>query len=372
MYCYNRCLKFLRWACFLVFKHNINQSPHNCRYRFQADKIYPTLRLISFSCIHFGNIDTWRRILKYISSYMKYRFICLAAFSGVSLLLFSTTSAQNLVTDSTTEIVPYWKKGDKKMYEIKNIREKYFNNQLVYKTTITSKIELSVLDETDTTYLVQWRYVQCTANESDDPIVRRWTALTEGMTIIYRTSETGVVDSICNFAEILTHLEKSLKQLLTTHDSDSVYHRLNRWISRITVDKSIADIFFAIPIRTYHLLHGAEYSLHAVTKIIDTLIHPYTHQITEEITTVKLTNIDSKEMYAKAVCHSETLCCPLLKITEWLSEKNNYPPPSSLEKDTATYIYDLLHGWLIQVHRIQISSIRHIKQKDHLHMTLLR
>jgi hypothetical protein len=279
--------------------------------------------------------------------------------------------AQNHITDTTAEIVPYWKKGESKLLDIVNTREKYFNNALVYKTNSVSEVLMTVLEETDSVYKIEWHYIETSVSESEEPIVKRLAEISNGFKIVYQTSETGMFQKLLNYPEIEKHYAKGMENLMQQYGNDTVNQQLLNLLESVFYKKNNVDATFTKEIKLFHFPFGAEYNINKINEEIVPLPHPFVNDTIQEIIRIKLTEINLPAMTATLECWKDISHERSLKIIEQYKKKMEamnqevHPQTAPFEShDKSVYEVELMTGWLVKAMFEQTSVFNHITQKD--------
>jgi hypothetical protein len=233
----------------------------------------------------------------------KLTILCYCVFS--CLIFYSNNLfAQNLVTDSTAEVVPYWKAGDKKALELVTTREKYISDALVYKTTSTSEILMTVLEETGTEYKIEWHYKNTSVNESEEPIVKRLAEISKDFKITYETNETGQFKSLQNYKDMEQFYSKGMQKMTANYGSDTVNQQLYKVLSQIFSTKQGVDESFTKEAKLFHFPYGAEYKLNETVNEVATLPHPFMDDTIQVLIYINMIALDSSDMTCKVDTYS--------------------------------------------------------------------
>jgi len=295
------------------------------------------------------------------------------------LLLFATVyglpttdlTAQNHITDTTAEIVPYWKVGDSRKLQIVNTREKYFNEALVFKTKSFSDLTMTIQEEYDTTYVIDWQYKETNVSETEEPIVKRLAEISNGFRIQYQTSETGMFQKLLNYAEMEKFYAKGMEKMYQQYGVDSTNDMLLKVLESVFVRKEIIDGTFTKEIKLFHMPFGAEYNLNKINEEIITLPHPFMDDTIQTVLKFQLTKIDLPNMMATLECVQKITRQDterMLNVYHKKMEGMNQKPDPRAKPFESLYrtIYDieLMSGWLSKVTYEQTSVYDHITQKD--------
>jgi hypothetical protein len=283
----------------------------------------------------------------------------------------ANAAAQNHITDTTAEIVTYWKQGESRLLQIVNTREKYFNEALVFKTKSASDVLMTVQEARDTTYVIDWLYKETTVSETEEPIAKRLAEISNGFRIEYQTNETGMFQKLLNYAEMEKFYAKGMEKMYQQYGVDTTNDMLLKVLESIFVRKEIIDGTFTKEIKLFHMPFGAEYNLNKTNEEIITLPHPFMDDTIQTVLKFQLTKIDLPGMMATLECvqqitrkDSERILNVYHKKMEGMNQKPDprAKPFESIYK--TTYDIELVSGWLSKVTYEQTSIYDHITQKD--------
>ncbi len=114
------------------------------------------------------------------------------------------------------ELYTYWKTGDTQKITIEEGFINYEGDKVVKKDVSTTTVNVSVLEQTDTTYTIEWgfsNYVEEKVNieeEEEDEIDKRIEDMFDNVTLRYQTNEYGEILRILNIDEIINAVGDSM------------------------------------------------------------------------------------------------------------------------------------------------------------------
>ncbi len=193
----------------------------------------------------------------------------------LSIIIFSLLSLFS-TNNKNIDIVTYWKKGDTQKIVVKEGFIEYEGEEEVKKEVTSSYVEITVLEETDSTYLIEWLYFDDQTDrlnvevEEEDPMDKRIEEMFSTTKFLYQTNELGVFDSVLNLEEILQSMNDSLEVMFR---EEFVKDKSDELIL-IEVMKSVEEMIFSERLKqeltnaiaNYHAYHGD-------ILVADTLIH---------------------------------------------------------------------------------------------------
>lgn len=127
---------------------------------------------------------------------------------------FKTITSENEVAT-----VAYWKKGDSRKFHVSKEESKYkkdskkpFSN-----STLEYDLDIRVLEEQDSSYLLQMVYSNYHFPDKGkgNEMIQKFSKLSEGLKIVYRTDEIGIYDSIVNKEDLADLLIEQLDKLVS-------------------------------------------------------------------------------------------------------------------------------------------------------------
>ncbi|HEX8333882.1 MAG TPA: hypothetical protein VF622_14780 [Segetibacter sp.] len=169
---------------------------------------------------------------------------------------------QNVVTDSTATVVSYWKKGDSGNYTLTQTKEKSDNGKIISKGSSISRIDFSVIDATEESYIINWRYaeIKVNGNEAQNPISEKFAKLVQGINFKYQTSELGEFQELLNWKEVQTSVFKIIDRLVIEYTDPQIAGVLNQTKAIFSTKESIEQVIMK-DIQMLHGIYGGEYKL---------------------------------------------------------------------------------------------------------------
>jgi hypothetical protein len=176
----------------------------------------------------------------------------------ISYLAGTTATAQNQLTDTSVTCVSYWKQGDVRYYEVKNLEVKKKNNQPETKDSSISKVKWTVLKETPSSYTLQWEYMggRCTSPACISESNAAW--LFRSIKFIYQTSETGVFVKLLNLEQVRQQLNNYLKVLADSVKRNVVAQKTLESVKTLFNKRETIEQFLLKEIGIFHQYYGME------------------------------------------------------------------------------------------------------------------
>lgn len=189
--------------------------------------------------------------------------ILLFFLSVLSSQLNAQIVQPNLISKNEISTVAYWSIGDKKSYHLTRTRSNYKNDKKKPEETNTYQFDLqiSVLDSTDSSYLMRMTYKNRQTDIDKKPVKNSLKPL-EDYYIDYITDEYGAFDSITNLnqlAELLkTHFSKTMEGI---DADDSTRIMISEITDKMFANMDILSLFFQEDILLVHAIYGVQLKL---------------------------------------------------------------------------------------------------------------
>ena len=282
--------------------------------------------------------------------------------------------AQNMITDTTAEVVTYWLKGDVRKLEKTTTREKYVNDALVFKTISVADIEVKVLDEIDTNYVVEWKFKETRVNESEEEIVKRFAEMSKDLKTTFRIKDTGIYEALVNYEEMREFFTNEILLMRERTNNDTLTKQIHGIMQQLFETRETVEAGFSKDIKLYHFPYGAEYKIDETIIENITIPNPFTGDPVDASLLFKMTKLDFPSMS----CTIEGT----LNITEEDSKLyikdfikqlqakgvENIPAESDIPtmqvSDQYTHVIELLNGWVTHVEHKRTVNSGIVKQID--------
>lgn len=184
--------------------------------------------------------------------------------------------------DTTIKLIPNWRKGEIKKYEIKKYSSVDAANERKLNGLTTKVIILKVVDIRDTVLEINWRVEKLDYSDTidtDNPFSGLVNSFDKDLSVNYLISKKGRILSVLNLDEITTTIKSK------------VDNTLNDFIKKNKIEKSKADILslqFSMMYSTqeqiksivldditkFHQIFGFSYSTNKITIIPDNIFAP--------------------------------------------------------------------------------------------------
>jgi hypothetical protein len=176
-----------------------------------------------------------------------------------------TTFGQINIADSTAQVITYWDKGEKQNYSVTTKKIKLKGTDTASKDITTYDVEITVLNQADKSYTIQWLYKDIKTNSTNQTI-QKLMNITQDMKVIFKTDELGAFTEVVNWKEIRDYIQKATTSLSKEF---AVILEMDKLLKQIAVtysSKEAVESAAIKDIRQFHTFHGAKYKLGEVLK----------------------------------------------------------------------------------------------------------
>lgn len=295
-------------------------------------------------------------------------------------LFGSTAFAQNKVTDTSTSIVTYWNKGDRKILQIKQSKDKFQNGVLKSKYSSTYEAYVNVLDATEKSYTIEWVYKNINTDTDENPIIKRMFKLTEGLRVEYTTDELGVFKGLINWIEIRDFLNKSFDNMVNDFKENPQAVAAFNQVRALYQSKEAIENTVIKDIQLYHFLYGGTYILNEKLKVetqIPNLLggEPFPTIMIIEMTDLKPNNnycklrIDQKIDFEKGSAIVNEFIKKMATAIGSPIKDNQELPPFEIS-DYNEFEAELTTGWLTKAYTKRLIESNLIKQTETMEISL--
>ncbi len=286
------------------------------------------------------------------------------------MLLSAAAFGQINTADSTAQVITYWEKGEKQNYSVTHEKVKLKGVDTTSRELTTYDVEIEVLDQTDTSYTVQWVYKNLKTTH-ENPVVQRIMNITQDMRVVFRTSELGAFMEVLNGEEIKDYISKAAlalkNEFKTLPEMDKVLAQIEATYSskKAIESASIKDIL------QFHTFHGAKYKLGEILEAQIKVPNIYGEEPFDSEVTLYLDEIDEEDnnfiMRATEEINQEQLTAATFSYLTTLAKNINANPPKredieNLKNEilTASRIHGT--GWI--VYSVQTTTVSSGDQSD--------
>lgn len=196
--------------------------------------------------------------------------------------------------DSTVQAITYWQPGDSYRYGITKNTIEIQNADTVSKVSTAYDVDLSVLEDSDSSFLIEWVYSNISTTDTN-LLFRKIISLSEGVKYVYKTDELGAFKELVNRDEISQIVDSSIEmvrqELKDSPAVDSIYKSLKE----ITDDPQAVEATSLEEIQQFHFFYGVKYKIGDVYQVPTKAPHVFTGDILDGQLTVYLDEIREEE-----------------------------------------------------------------------------
>lgn len=162
----------------------------------------------------------------------------------------------NFISNSEVTVITYWEVGDKAVYHCEKESKRFKNGKEQTRKSSVSEYDLTldVLEQTDSSYLVEMSYSSFSGQDDFDVMM---TDVIRDLSIKYVTDEMGGFDSIVNTDELIEYSLEKIDLIMSQLDStdSSVFQVLENMINTFSSPENI-EALFVEDIINIHGLYG--------------------------------------------------------------------------------------------------------------------
>lgn len=185
--------------------------------------------------------------------------ILLALFVSIGI------KAQINAADSTVQAITYWGLNESYTYEILQSKEKKMEGDNSEKDPIRSIVQISVIDSTATSYVIEWRFLKHEVPNIDSiPTLRD---LLNEKKYVYRTNEMGEFEELLNWEEVRDNLLATTKESLRIANSSKAEDERESLVREVStvwealMTKEYVEQKVVEAVSVFHCFYGVSYKL---------------------------------------------------------------------------------------------------------------
>lgn len=316
---------------------------------------------------------------------MKNKFLLLLLVA----LSYIGANAQINFEDSTAQAVTYWDMNESYTYEIAQTKIKYKDDGSEKEESSRSLVQITVLDSTETSYTVEWRFLQ-----HDIPNLElspELETLLNSKKYVYRTNAMGEFEELLNWEEVRDNTMattkatiNALRQESNGSQADSLYNLVSS-ITDGLMSKEYIEQKVIETVNIFHSFYGVKYKLgELIESEIELPIPTNNSQSVNAQCRIWLDEIDGDEetysIYYEQKVDPETLKEVLNSTVKGLAEKLNVKHSAesiddllSQKTDYLITIYSVFDntGWPLDIVSKTNINIGNTQQNNTVHIRLI-
>lgn len=181
-------------------------------------------------------------------------------FFSIALVFSLSTYAQ--IRDTTLNSILRFRNGETHTVTITHTKTKTEKGKLPTSTTVRYAALLTVIDSTQDEYTFRWVYQ---SSQGSDPVSKAVGKFIDGLTITYKTDETGSFKELQNWEALRDFYTKTMMDNLPPEHRDSA---LLQKTFALFNSKEMVETAFIKEIRLLHTTHGQQFSTKGTKKAV--------------------------------------------------------------------------------------------------------
>ena len=259
------------------------------------------------------------------------------------------------MADSTAQVISYWEKGEIQNYSITSENTRLKGSDTTSHKRVTYEVEITVLDQTDQSYTLQWLYKNI-ATSNSNPTIQKLMNITKDMKVIFKTDELGVFTEVINWEEIRDYIQKASSTLKEEFKAVPAMEKVLEQTEATYSTKQAIESASIKDIVQFHTFHGAKYKLGEVLQGQLKVPNLYGTEPFDSDMTVYLDEIDEEDnnfiLRATEEINKEQLTNATLDYLAKMAKNMNVPLPKredlkDLKNETLTASRIHGTGWVI-------------------------
>ena len=183
-------------------------------------------------------------------------------FFIISLMLFSIVNffGQIDMSDSTMQVIGYWDLGDKQSYALTNDTYTILNGDTTKRTIIKYNVDVTVLEATESSYIIEWSYKNTFVN-SYSALIEKCSKMNDNLKIKIKTDEFGGFQEVVNWKELKKHIESSIDNLTDQEKNNPDLDKVMNQRKTLYRTKAGIEQNAIKEIQQFYTYHGGKYTL---------------------------------------------------------------------------------------------------------------
>jgi len=311
-------------------------------------------------------------------SMLKISFCTILSF----LFIISGTSQERI------SLFPYWKKGDTQKLSVSEGYINYENGEINKQDVENSVVEIVVKNETDTSYLIEWTYVdyeRVTKNieleEGEEEMDTQIEEMFDDVAILFEIDESGNYKHLVNYDEILQMSKDSLLKVLQNElgedSSEEEMEELKTVIELMLAtdmmkDELERDIF------NYHYYFASNFPADTTIQYDEEMENKFGGEMIPAAGEIKMFTQETDatyHIYDTKTMDSKIILSEMLRASEAIKdEKKREEFIEQIKKSgieivqIENYSYDYKTGWLKKYEQCRTTSGENNKRENFIRM----
>jgi hypothetical protein len=177
----------------------------------------------------------------------------------IALITFDVY-AQITPSDSSIQVVGYWRKNEKQSYQVTNTSYKLIDGDTSSLEVLTYEGDITVIDSTAKSYTIEWKYKNTDASRTNK-YMQSLTSLMNGTRVIIKTDEFGRFEEVVNWKEVGDDIRKAMDKLRKDHKGDMPASQTKRSTKKFITTKASIESQSINEILQFYAFHGNVFKL---------------------------------------------------------------------------------------------------------------
>lgn len=301
-----------------------------------------------------------------------------------TLILLSIVLSNSILRSQDVEIFTYWHPGDTQKLIIKEGFIEYENEKVTKKEVTTSQVVITVLEETDSSYVIEWHYTgeevdRINVDVEEDPMDEKLEQMFASTKLLFQTDEFGVFQKTLNMEELLEEAMEGLTVIIKEEMVDAEEEEVEMFLNLMQEllmteemqDELIRDIWnyhyylgdIFVPDTTIQYSEEIENQLGGESIPVDGTVSISTDR---DQWTIDIN--DLKKFESSAINSAISDGIAQLNVPDSKELKEGLEEIMMNVRDVENYTYDFNYGWLKYYERNRITSAQNMRKENFIIM----
>ena len=311
----------------------------------------------------------------------KYLLVKITALIFIALGFACVINIETSIAEIVVELLPHWKKGEKKSLELVKTKKRTKGSKLVFDSTTRTDCDIEIIEANNDGYLLSWTYSETkfdNPEQAQNPIVKQMSNILKGLQVVFEFDSQGYINGVQNWKEmkkkseeVINAINKSLKE--SGADKTTV-DKVCDQIAAMFSTKEQIEMMSTREAGLYFLALGKSYTLASPFEFDDVLPNPFGGEPFPSKGKLFLESHDGKKDRSivkwKQTIPSEDATRILKKTFQDLANRLGKPIPKEGElptfdiKDSAEFTVIASSGWIEKLKHTRTIKVNADWQKD--------
>lgn len=181
-------------------------------------------------------------------------------------LIATPTFGQINMEDSTAQVISYWDIGEKQSYSMSLQTIRLNDSDTTSSVLMTYDVDITVVDSTANSYLLEWFYYNYKTNSEDD-FISKLATVSDDIKVMIETDELGAITGVKNWEEVSEYMKNSIDQLKEEFKDAAQLDQVFAQLESMYSTKHGIEAAAIQDAQQFHFFHGAKYHLGEVLEI---------------------------------------------------------------------------------------------------------